>query len=137
MFNSIFKILVVEDCQSQREMIVSLLKNNHFQIATACNGLDAIAQVKLMLPDLVISDIVMPSMNGYDLCRQLKTNPQTKHIHVIICSTKSTIIDHHWGFKQGADAYINKPFTPKDLVDTVKELLKIEEDLVSPSTRLY
>ena len=132
-----FKILIVDDSQSQREMMVSLLENNHFQITTACNGLEAIAQVKLMQPDLIISDIVMPSMNGYDLCRQLRSDPKTKHIPIVLCSTKSTVIDHHWGFKQGADAYINKPFTPTDLVNTVKKLLKIEKYLVLPSARLY
>ena len=132
-----FKILIVDDSPSQREMMVSLLENNYFQIATAGNGLEAIAQVKLMQPDLIISDIVMPSMNGYDLCRQLKSDPKTKHIPIVLCSTKSTVIDHHWGFKQGADAYINKPFTPTDLVNTVKELLKIEKYLVLPSARSY
>ena len=132
-----FKILIVDDSPSQREMMVSLLENNNFQIATAGNGLEAIAQVKLMQPDLIISDIVMPSMNGYDLCRQLRSDPKTKHIPIVLCSTKSTVIDHHWGFKQGADAYINKPFTSTDLVNTVKKLLKVEENLVSPSVRSY
>lgn len=118
------KILVVEDSQTQREMIANLLRSNRFEIATASNGLEAIAQAKLIQPDVVILDVIMPVMHGYELCRKLRDNPETRSINIIICSAKSTQADRFWGFKQGANAYIGKPFSPKDLVDTVKELLK-------------
>ncbi len=118
------KILVVEDSQSQREMIANLLQNNQFEVVTANNGLEALSQAELLHPDLVILDIIMPKMNGYELCRRLRDNPETWDVNIIICSTKSTSVDRHWGFRQGANAYISKPFPPEDLVDTVKELLK-------------
>ncbi len=118
------KILIVEDSRTQREMIADLLRSNQFEIATANDGVDAIAQARLIQPDLVILDIVMPGMNGYELCRKLRDNPETWNINIVICSTKSTKVDRYWGFKLGANAYIGKPFSPKDLVDTVKRLLK-------------
>ncbi|AFY73516.1 response regulator containing a CheY-like receiver domain and a GGDEF domain [Synechococcus sp. PCC 7502] len=117
------KILVVEDSQAQRETIINILKSHKFEIATAKNGVEAIAQAKSIQPDVIILDIVMPGMNGYEICRQLRDNPLTSHIRIAICSTKSTKVDRYWGFKQGANAYIIKPFSTKDLVDTVHELL--------------
>jgi twitching motility two-component system response regulator PilH len=119
------KILVVEDSKTQRELIANLLKNNQFEVMTAKNGVEALSQAEVQHPDLAILDIVMPEMNGYELCRKLRDNPETWNINIIICSTKSTSVDRHWGFRQGANAYISKPFAPEDLVDTVKELLKI------------
>jgi twitching motility two-component system response regulator PilH len=118
------KVLVVEDSKTQREMMASLLKKNHFETTTASNGLEAIAQVKANHPDVIILDIIMPAMHGYELCRKLRDNPDTWDINIVMCSSKSTEADRHWGFRQGANAYISKPFDPDDLIDTVKELLK-------------
>ena len=75
-------------------------------------------------PDLVILDIVMPRMNGYQVCRRLKSDPRTKDIPVIFCSSKSEEIDRYWGIKQGADAYVFKPFQPVELIGTIKQLLR-------------
>ena len=119
------KILVVEDSKTQREMITSLLQNNQFEVVTAKNGVEAIAQAEVLHPDLAILDIVMPEMNGYELCRKLRDNPETWNINIIMCSTKSTKVDRHWGYRQGANAYIGKPFHPEELVNTVNELLRI------------
>jgi twitching motility two-component system response regulator PilH len=76
------------------------------------------------LPDLIVLDIVMPEMNGYDFCRRVKSDPKTKDLPVIMCSSKSEEFDHYWGLKQGADAYLNKPFEPSELLSTIKQLLK-------------
>ncbi|MFN5864725.1 MAG: PleD family two-component system response regulator [Pseudanabaena sp.] len=118
------KVLVVEDSKPQREMIANLLQNHQFEVVTANNGLEALSQAELIHPDVVILDVIMPTMNGYELCRKLRDNPETWDVNIIICSTKSTSADRHRGFRQGANAYISKPFSPEDLVDTVKEMLK-------------
>ena len=118
------KVLVIEDSKVQREMMASLLKKHHFETTTASSGLEAIAQVKVNHPDVIILDIIMPDMHGYELCRKLRDNPDTWDINIVMCSSKSTDADRYWGFRQGANAYISKPFAPEDLVDTVKELLK-------------
>jgi twitching motility two-component system response regulator PilH len=119
------KILVVEDSKTQREMIAHLLQSNQFEVVSAKNGVEAITQAEVLHPDLAILDIVMPEMNGYELCRKLRDNPETWNINIIMCSTKSTKVDRHWGYRQGANAYICKPFRPEELVNTVNELLRI------------
>jgi twitching motility two-component system response regulator PilH len=86
--------------------------------------MEAQAKIEADAPDLVITDLIMPQMNGYDLCRWLKHDPNTKSIPVLICSTKDQEFDRYWGLKQGADAYITKPFQPPELVQTVKRLLR-------------
>ena len=90
----------------------------------AASGLEGLEKVQEDPPDLVIVDLVMPQMNGYKLCRLLKNNPATQQIPVLICSTKSQDFDRYWGMKQGADAYLTKPFQPAELLRTIKVLLE-------------
>lgn len=119
-------ILVVDDSPSQREMISSLLKSSDIIVSEASNGAEALARIlngNGNLPDLVITDIVMPQMNGYEFCRKLKNTDTTKHIPVLMCTSKGEEFDRYWGMKQGADAYIAKPFKPNELNKTVKQLL--------------
>ncbi len=121
------KILVVEDSPTQRELITNLLKNHQkehpFEICPASNGIEAIAKALSFHPDLVITDIIMPQMHGYELCRKLRDNPETWNINIVMCSAKATKADRHWGLRQGANAYVTKPFHPEELLDTVHELL--------------
>ncbi|WP_448381148.1 response regulator transcription factor [Gloeomargarita sp.] len=118
-------VLVVEDQRTQREMIVSLLEQDGFQVLAAEDGDEAWALVRGgQIPDVVVMDVVMPRMNGYELVRRLRDNPQTKQIPVLMCSSKGETFDKHWGLKQGADAYIVKPFEPQDLLGTVRHLLR-------------
>ncbi|KKJ01068.1 response regulator transcription factor [Prochlorothrix hollandica] len=120
-------ILVVEDSETYRTMISELLVGNGFSVDTASNGVEALAKVNDYpaegLPALIVLDIVMPEMNGYDFCRKVKGDPKMKDVPVVMCSSKSEEFDHYWGMKQGADAYLNKPFEPKELLKTIKHLL--------------
>jgi twitching motility two-component system response regulator PilH len=120
-------ILVVDDSPSQREMISALLKTSGMVVTEASNGEEALESLlnsqNSQLPDLVITDIVMPRMNGYEFCRKLKSTPHTEHIPVLMCTSKGEEFDRYWGMKQGADAYIAKPFKPNELNKTVKQLL--------------
>lgn len=117
-------ILIVEDSPSQREMILDLLKGSGLTVSVANDGLEALEQIRVSCPDIVVLDVVMPRMNGYELCRQLKTDPKTQNVRVVMCSTKGEEFDRHWGMKQGADAYIVKPFQAKEFLGTVKQLLR-------------
>ncbi|RZM82463.1 response regulator transcription factor [Leptolyngbya iicbica] len=118
-------VLVVEDSIPQREMITELLKGNGLTVAAATDGVEALEQIQAgEHPDLVVLDIVMPRMNGYEVCRRLKSDPITQHVPVILCSSKGEEFDRYWGMKQGADAYIAKPFQPMELLGTVKQLLR-------------
>ena len=117
-------VLVVEDSLSQREMITDLLRKIGLQVSTAGDGLEALESIQSQTPDVIVLDIVMPRMNGYELCRKLKADPATQHVPVVLCSSKGEEFDRYWGMKQGADAYIAKPFQPAELVGTVKQLLR-------------
>lgn len=117
-------VLVVDDQLSHREMISSLLKKVEMKIISASNGVEALEQIKIQKPDLVILDIVMPEMNGYEVCRRIKSNPQTKDLPVIFCSVKGEEFDRYWGMKSAADAYVVKPFHPQELIDTVQQFLQ-------------
>ena len=118
------KVLVVEDSPTQREIIIELLKKGGLTVAVANDGVEAMAQIQLSCPDIVVMDVVMPKMNGYELCRRLKTDPKTKNIRVIMCSTKGEEFDLYWGKKQGADDYIVKPFQSKEFLGKIKQLLQ-------------
>ncbi len=122
-------VMVVEDSVTQREMISNLLRDSGLTVLVACDGLEAFdiiqkIQTQSQWPELVVLDIVMPRMNGYELCRRLKSDPKTQKISIVMCSSKGEEFDRYWGMKQGADAYIAKPFQPTELVGTVKQLLR-------------
>lgn len=117
-------VLVVDDSHTVREMIVDLLGNIGITVLEAADGEEGKTKIQASLPDLVVMDIVMPKLNGYELCRWLKNNPDTQDIPVIFCSSKSEEFDRYWGMKQGADAYIAKPFRPTEMIETVKQLLR-------------
>lgn len=117
------KILLVDDSPSQRELILELLEKHQFSVTVASDGVDALEKLEQFCPDLILSDVVMPRLNGYAFCRQVKANPTTQSVPVVICSSKGTEADVYWGLKQGADAYIAKPFKPADLIATIKQLL--------------
>lgn len=115
---------MVEDSIPQREMITELLRGSGLSVTVAGDGVEALEQIQGSLPDLVLLDIVMPRMNGYELCRRIKSDPATQNVPVVLCSSKGEEFDRYWGMKQGADAYIAKPFQPTELIGTVKQLLR-------------
>lgn len=117
-------VMVVDDSVTLREMIADLLKGRGLNVTVASDGVEALEQIKANRPDLVVLDIVMPRMNGYEVCRRLKSDPKTQSLPVVMCSSKSEEFDRYWGMKQGADAYIAKPFHPQELVGTIKQLLR-------------
>ena len=118
-------VLVVEDSITQRELISDLLKGTGLNVIVAVDGQDAIDQLINISPDVVVLDIVMPRMNGYEVCRRIKSDPKTQNVPVVMCSSKGEEFDRYWCMKQGADAYIAKPFQPTELIGTVKQLLRV------------
>jgi chemotaxis family two-component system response regulator PixH len=114
------QILVVEDFSSTRELISNYLRKFGYKVIEASNGKEALKVAIEQKPALIITDILMPEMNGLELCRLLKKNASTQHIRIIICSAKDREIDRFWGLRQGVDVYITKPFTEGEIVETVK-----------------
>lgn len=117
-------VLLVDDDRVQQLAIAKILRRSGLTVIVANDGVEALKLVQLYCPDLVILDIVLPKMNGYEVCRKLKQNKKTQNLPIVIYTAKSEKIDIYWGIKQGADAYISKPCPPQQLVNTVNQLLQ-------------
>ncbi len=115
--------LVVEDDQTQQLIISKILNKIGLNVIFAGDGVEALELVESHTPELVVLDIVMPRMNGYEVCRQLKSDNKTHKPAVLMYSNKRETSDFYWVRKQGADAYVSKLCRPQELVDTVKQLL--------------
>ncbi|MGE5793696.1 MAG: response regulator [Bacteroidota bacterium] len=116
------KILVVDDSPTDRQYMIETLKGKGFQIVTAENGEDAINKAKSELPDLILMDVVMPGLNGYQATRQITRDDATKHIPVIMCTSKGADTDKIWGMRQGANDYLVKPVDPQALLAKIAQL---------------
>lgn len=117
------KILVVDDVPSELEIICRILLDVGLEVIRAANGEEAIARIREKSPDLVVLDVVMPRMNGFEVIRELRGDRKTAKLPVVFCTHKSTDIDKAWGTDLGADAYLSKPFEPQQLVNIVQRLL--------------
>lgn len=114
------KVLLVEDNPSQRELINNYLCESGHTVICLTDAKNALNKALEQKPDVIVTDVVMPGLSGFELCRQLKNNPVTANIPVVICSSKNQEIDRLWGMKQGAAAYLTKPFSREDLIRAVK-----------------
>jgi two-component system alkaline phosphatase synthesis response regulator PhoP len=117
------KILVVDDEVYIVHILDFSLGMEGYEVVTALDGEQALAKVKTEEPDLVVLDIMMPKLDGYETCKILKSDPETKHIPVILLSAKGRNVDQKMGFQVGADDYITKPFSPRKLVERINMIL--------------
>ncbi len=117
-------ILVVEDTPSEKELLSLYLQDGGYQIIQAENGKEALEKAINNKPDLIISDVVMPEMSGLELCRNIRKSSATQKIPIILCTSKNQEIDRIWGMKQGATAYVTKPYTKEEMLNTVKTIIK-------------
>ena len=117
------KILVVDDSPTELHMVVDILNRHKIQeVVTATTGLDAVAKSLSEKPDLILMDVVMPEMNGFQATRKIKKNPETADIPVIIISSKDQETDKVWGKRQGANEYLTKPVKEVDLIKVMEAL---------------
>ncbi|MGD1855184.1 MAG: response regulator transcription factor [Leptolyngbyaceae cyanobacterium] len=117
-------VLIVDDSSTLREMISGLLIKAGMTVLEAEDGEKAKEMIALHPPDLVVLDIVMPNMICFELFSWVISHCPTNDVPLVICSSKNEEFDRYWGMKQGADAYIAKPFRPAEMVETVKHLLR-------------
>ena len=117
-------ILIADDEPNQLELMSFNLSNAGYSIIKATNGKEAIELIENHSPDLIILDWMMPKMSGIDVCRTLRSRSETKQIPIIILSARSEDSDKSLGLDTGADDYISKPFSPKELISRVKALLR-------------
>ena len=117
------RILIVDDSPSQLLGIQRIVEKLGHEILTATDGAAGVEAAKAQLPDLVLMDVVMPNLNGFQATRTISKDPDTQHIPVVLVTTKDQETDKVWGLRQGAKAYVTKPIREEELVSTLKELL--------------
>jgi twitching motility two-component system response regulator PilH len=120
-------ILVVDDSPTALKITSETLTEQGFRVLGASDGEEALEIATSMHPDLIVLDIILPKKNGFQVCRQLKTESATSDIKILMLSSKNQASDRFWGQKQGADAYITKPFDDEELVEAIESLLKGEK----------
>ncbi|WOD37653.1 response regulator transcription factor [Nodosilinea sp. E11] len=117
-------ILVVEDTPSEMELMVHYLRESGCTVICAVTAQEALEKAAHQVPDVIVSDVVMPGMSGFELCRSLKKQPATAHVPIVLCTSKNQDIDRLWGMRQGADAYLTKPYTREQLVQSVLTVMR-------------
>ncbi len=117
------KILVVDDEIYIVHILDFSLGMEGYEVLTALDGEQALEKARAEHPDLVVLDIMMPKLDGYETCKMLKADPKTKDIPVILLSAKGRNVDQKVGFEVGADDYITKPFSPRKLVERINTIL--------------
>jgi twitching motility two-component system response regulator PilH len=119
------RILVVDDSPTDIHQFVNFLAKHGHQVLTAGCGADAISLASIEQPDVILMDVVMPGMNGFQATRQITRSEDTRHIPVIIISTKTQDADRVWGERQGACAYLAKPIDERTLIGAVNRALQV------------
>ena len=118
------KILVIEDDPSSLRLTHYLLEHKGYQVLTATNGLDGLRKARREKPDLVILDIMLPGMDGYEICHHLRADPETAPMPILMLSAKAREVDRETGLKVGADEYMTKPASPSEIIARIEGLLR-------------
>jgi len=117
------KILVAEDEPDIRELVTFMLRFAGYEVVAAANGEDAVLTAARELPDLVLLDVRMPRMTGYEACRLMRANPDLRNVPVVFLSAKGQDTEIRSGMDAGAEEYLLKPFSPMDLTNRVRTIL--------------
>ncbi len=117
------RILIVDDSPSQLMGIRRIVEKLGHEAITAEDGAEGVDKARSELPDLVLMDVVMPNLNGFQATRAITRDPATKHIPVVMVTTKDQETDRVWGMRQGAKAYLSKPFSEAELSDVIAKVL--------------
>jgi twitching motility two-component system response regulator PilH len=116
------KILIVDDSATNRHALSEILRRHGYQISLAQTGKEAIEKAAAEKPDMILMDVVMPDMDGYQATRTLTRDEATKGIPIILCTSKDQETDRLWGLRQGARNYVHKPVDEKDLLAKITAL---------------
>ena len=116
---SIRRILIVDDSPTERHVLNDMLTKSGYEVMSSDNGEDAIQKAKSLRPDLILMDVVMPGLNGFQATRAISRYPDTRAIPIILCTSKSQETDKIWGMRQGARDYIVKPVNRDELLEKI------------------
>ena len=119
------QILIVDDSPTEAHVLKGMLEKNGFEVETAENGTEGIERARELKPDLILMDVVMPGLNGFQATRQLTKDSETKHIPVIIVTTKDQETDRVWGMRHGARDFLTKPVAEKTLMDKINAAMEV------------
>ena len=119
-------ILVIDDEKDSLEIIRCNLENHGFRVIATQNPIEGLKIAEKQKPDLIILDVIIPEMNGFQCCKEIRNNPQLNNIPIIMLSCKNQEEDIQWGINSGASEYLTKPFNAEDLVDIIHSYLKIK-----------
>ena len=120
------KILITDDEEELRNVLKQSMENAGYEVVTAGNGREAVERVNLDAPDLVLMDVMMPEMNGFDAMRKIKENPSTAHIPVVMLTALDDDMNTAKGWKMGTSLYLKKPFVPAQLISYIKLILDLD-----------
>lgn len=114
-------VLIIDDSLAETRIFTALLEKKGYKVSVACNGQEGIQVAKARQPDVILMDVVMPLLNGFQATRELTRTPETAHIPIIVCSSKSAETDRVWALRQGAKAYLVKPVDSRLLLSTLAQ----------------
>lgn len=117
-------ILIIEDERSILDALSYNLQKDGYEVSSATDGQDGLRRAQALLPDLIVLDLMLPVMDGLEVCQQLRADPRTKHIRILMLTAKSEEVDEIVGFSMGADDYVSKPFKIKPLISRIKALMR-------------
>ncbi len=117
------KVMVVDDSPTDLKLMSEPFLSQEYDLVTAADGEEALKKAETEKPDLVVLDVIMPKLNGFNVCRQIKSSAKLNNIKVILLTSKNQESDKFWGEKQGADAYMSKPFTGEHLKKVASQLV--------------
>ncbi|MBV1881084.1 MAG: twitching motility response regulator PilH [Pseudomonadales bacterium] len=120
------RILIVDDSPTETYKFKAMLEKHGYEILEAINGADGVAKAREEMPDVVLMDVVMPGLNGFQATRQLTKGAETAHIPIVIITTKDQETDRVWGRRQGASDYLTKPVDESILIKTIERVLNSE-----------
>ncbi len=126
-------ILVIDDDANTLRLIGYMLERGGYQVKQAGDGEDGLAKAFAQPPDLVIADVMMPGLSGYEVCERLRADARTAHVPIIILTARSQRVDQQTALESGADLYLSKPVTPDELLTNIKELLSRPTDVPPPA----
>ncbi|MEK9149269.1 MAG: response regulator [Candidatus Desantisbacteria bacterium] len=121
------KILIIEDDKDIVYILRSILELEGYQVFFALAGKEGLQMAKSQMPDIIILDLILPDINGYDICKEIKNDPAFEKTHIVMITAKTGTKDELTGIIDGADDYIAKPFNPLDVVETIKYVLSRDD----------
>ncbi|OOC09216.1 MULTISPECIES: response regulator [Thioalkalivibrio] len=117
------RILIIDDSPTEIHVLRTMLEKNGYSVSTAASGEEGVETARAQVPDLVLMDVVMPGLNGFQATRELSKQEETANVPVVVVSTKDQATDRVWAMRQGARDYITKPVTEDTLLQTIEKYL--------------